>query len=112
MPQQRAMAKPVAPAQHVTSDQATASTPGMDANYVADNDDDALPVLDANYVSDNEEDDMNNTTIHHRARLSKRVMQQIRQNERDDLNRVAFLAANKQAAIPDLIIKSKKLARG
>ena len=39
-------------------------------------------------------------------------MQQMRQNERDSLHRFAFLAAKEQAAIPDLTLKSKKLARG
>ena len=47
------------------------------ANYVSDNDYDALSDLDANHISesDDEEDDIADTTIHYRARRSKRIIQ-------------------------------------
>ena len=79
MPLQRSVAKHVAPAQPVTSHQATASTPGTDANYVSDDDNDALPDLDTNYISesDDEEDNIVDTTIRHRARRNNRIVQQM-----------------------------------
>ena len=100
------MAKPVAPAQPVIRHQATPSTPDTDANYISDDDDDALPDLDADYrsESDDEEDDMEDATIHPRARRSKRIMQQMLQDEREGLHPIASLAAREQAALPDLTI--------
>ena len=82
--------------------------PDSDDNYISADDDDALPDLDADFrsKSDDKEANMEDATIHPRARRSKRVMQQMRQNERDGLHRVAFLAAKEQVGIPDLTINN------
>ena len=93
----------------------TASTTTLNnvGDNVSDNHDDALPDLDANYTdSDDEDNEMEDDAIHPRARRSKRVMQQMRQNERGGLHRIASLAAREQAALPDLTIKHQKLTRG
>ena len=63
---------------------------------------------DLNYVSDDEEDDQPQRTI----RRSKRVLQQLRDNKKDGLHRIAALAAKETAEVPDLWVKSNKLANG
>ena len=61
-----------------------------------------------NYVSDNEEDNHPQRTI----RRSKRILQQLRDNENDGLHCIAALAAKETAEVPDLWVKSNKLANG
>ena len=61
-----------------------------------------------NYVSDNEEED----EPHHVVRHSKRVLQQLQDNEKDGLHRIAALAATETASMPNLNIKPHKLAKG
>ena len=61
-----------------------------------------------NYISDDEEDAQPQRTI----RRSKRVLQQLRDNEKDGLHHIAALVATETAEVPDLIVKQNKLANG
>ena len=73
---QRSAAIPMTPAQPEANHRITPSKPDTNANYLSDDDDDALPDLNANYTdSDDKEDEMEDAPIHPRARRSKHVMQ-------------------------------------
>ena len=61
-----------------------------------------------NYISDDEDDAQPRQTI----RRSKRVLQQLRDNEKDGLHHIAALVATETAEVPDLIVKTNKLANG
>ena len=61
-----------------------------------------------NYVSDNKEDDK----PRHVVRCSKRVLKQLRENEKNGLHRIAALAAQETAPWPGLNIRTHKLAKG
>ena len=54
----------------------TPPKPATNANYVPDDDADALSDLDGNYSDSDDDDEVEDTAIHPRARRSKRVMQQ------------------------------------
>ena len=61
-----------------------------------------------NYISDDEDDAQPRQTI----RRSKRVLQQLRYNEKDGLHHIAALVATETAGVPDLLVKTNKLANG
>ena len=60
------------------------------------------PSTDAAYISDDEDDDV---PTNHRQRRSKRVMAQMRHDDRQQLHRIACLVANETASVPDLTLK-------
>ena len=61
-----------------------------------------------NYISDDEDD----AQPRHTVRRSKRVLQQLRDNEKDGLHHIAAFVATETAEVPDLIVKTNKLANG
>ena len=104
----------------------TSQIPAAKANEttISGTADDKQPAREPNYVSDDEEDEGDPTSVadfwrvdelppNHQVRRSKRVMQQIRQNNQDGLHRIVALAANETAVVPGVEVnKHAKYARG
>ena len=67
---------------------------------------------EANYISDDEDEGSWNKTPGDGRRRSKRVLQQLRANEKDDLHNIVMLAANETATVPEMHIKSDITKRG
>ena len=59
-----------------------------------------------NYISDDEDDVQKQRTL----RRSKRVLQQLRDNEKNGLHLIVAFVANKTANVPDQVVKTNKLA--
>ena len=59
-----------------------------------------------NYISDDEDDVQPQRTL----RRSKRVLQQLRDNEKNGLHLIVAFVANKTANVPDQVVKTNKLA--
>ena len=78
----------------------------------------AAPSVAPNYISDDEEEEdgwdepMPSPVPGQGLRRSKRVIEQLRRNEMDGLERVAALAASESAAVPDLALGTSKYSRG
>ena len=61
-----------------------------------------------NYISDDEDDAQPQQII----RRSKRVLRQLRDTKKDGPNYIAALVENETAEVPDLVVKTNKLANG
>jgi hypothetical protein len=57
-------------------------------------------------------DDKDNSQPQRQVRRSKRAIQKMRNNEKYGLHRIAALAAKEPADVPDLAVKTNKLAHG
>ena len=93
----------------------TASPSSNDTNYVSDDKDEPGP-LSKDYESSDDDDDWDMTNLDiapsPHIRRSKRVMQQLRENEKDGLHRIAALAAKETALPPDLLMRNSKYSSG
>ena len=64
-------------------------------------------------VADDDDWDLSSIPEPHPGiRRSKQILQQLRDNEKEGLHRIAALAATETATIPDLTISESKLTRG
>ena len=66
-----------------------------------------------NYVSDDEDDDKDSRPAStakrgHTIRRSKRALQQLRDNNKEGLDRMMALAAHEKVSMPDLTVKDNK----
>ena len=61
-----------------------------------------------NYISDDKDNAQSQQTI----RRSKRVLQQLQDNKKHGLHHITALVANEIAGVPDLVVKTNKLANG
>ena len=86
-----------------------------DTNYVSDDENEPAPTS-KDYESSEKEDDWDmdnlNTAPSPHIRRSKRVMQQLRDNEKDGLHRIAALAAKETALPPGLLMRNSKYSSG
>ena len=90
-----------------------------DVNYISDGEDNPGPLSNGYESSDGEdqdEDDWNISDINvaplPHVRRIKRVLEQLRANEKDGLHRIAALAAKETALPPGILMQNAKYLRG